>query len=217
MLYNNLSLEDIDGEMWADIPGFDGRYMASTKGRIKSMPWQVRNNRAIFISKTKIRRQNIRKNFGRYCMVSLQLNLKTIPFRVHRLVALAHIKNTENKPYINHIDGNPQNNQVENLEWCTAQENSLHLYRVLKQKPSKGWTGIKGKDNPNSVPILQYTKEGIFIKRWDAINQAAQSLNIDDANIGVALRGVNRYCGGFKWEYENKSHKNKRHGTKKSN
>ena len=58
--------------------------------------------------------------------------------RIHRLVAQAFIPNVDNKPFINHIDGNKQNNIVTNLEWCTNHENMIHASKTGLLKPLQG-------------------------------------------------------------------------------
>lgn len=71
-------------------------------------------------------------NIGKgYLYVDLYKNGKRKRFYIHRLVAETFIPNPENKPYINHIDGNPKNNNVSNLEWCTPLENVEHASKVL--------------------------------------------------------------------------------------
>lgn len=65
---------------------------------------------------------------GKYRAVSIKINGKPKTQYVHRLVALAFIPNPDNLPQVNHIDGNPGNNNVENLEWCTPSQNIAHAY-----------------------------------------------------------------------------------------
>jgi hypothetical protein len=70
-----------------------------------------------------------------YLSVSLFLNSsigKT--FYVHRIIAEVFIPNTENKPLVNHINGNKKENCVKNLEWVTYQENSQHSVNVLRKE-----------------------------------------------------------------------------------
>lgn len=65
-----------------------------------------------------------------YFSVSATINGKQKRFLVHRLIAMAYIPNPEQKPYVNHIDGNKKNNHIGNLEWCTSQENSRHAKKI---------------------------------------------------------------------------------------
>ena len=101
-------------ENWKDIKGYEGIYQVSDKGRIKSLA----NNKT---RKEKILK--LRKDKNGYLEVNLHKDNKSITRKVHRLVAEAFISNPYNKPYINHKDCNPSNNNADNLEWCTQKEN----------------------------------------------------------------------------------------------
>jgi hypothetical protein len=71
------------------------------------------------------------ENSKGYKRVTLSIDGKTKRFQVHRLVAMYFIKNQFNKPCVNHIDGDKQNNYLNNLEWCTYSENENHSYNIL--------------------------------------------------------------------------------------
>lgn len=108
-------LEDLDGEIWKDIAGYEGLYQISNFGRVK----RTYRNGNVKILKSWINRQG-------YLIVDLCKNSKRKHFPVHRLVAQAFIPNPENKPEPNHEDGNKFNNHVSNLKWVTRAENVQH-------------------------------------------------------------------------------------------
>lgn len=103
-------------EMWKDIEGYENRYIVSSFGKVKSML----SNKILSESTDSNGRKGVALYIDKY-------NKKT--YRIHRLVAKAFIPNPENKPQVNHIDSNPSNNKVDNLEWCTISENMKHAYK----------------------------------------------------------------------------------------
>lgn len=124
-------------EIWKDIEEFKGLYQVSNLGRVKSIDrTTIYNTGATRITKGKI--LSIGKNKLGYSQVSLSKHDKQHSRRVHRLVAEAFILNPDKKTQVNHINGNKDNNKVENLEWCTKSENELHAYKTGLKKSRKG-------------------------------------------------------------------------------
>lgn len=100
-----------------DVQGYEGLYSVTSLGRI----WSWGNNRNIspkwIVAK---------KSKGGYLSVGLYKNKKRKDFKIHRLVAVAFLPNTDNKPFVNHKDFDVTNNNIDNLEWCTAKENTMY-------------------------------------------------------------------------------------------
>ena len=113
-------------EVWKDIKGYEGLYQVSNLGRIKSLyGW----NGHRYLEREKIlkptSKYDKRVSYPR-AVIKLIKGKDKKDYKVHRLVAQAFIPNPQNKPQVNHIDGNPLNNRIENLEWCTDRENKIH-------------------------------------------------------------------------------------------
>lgn len=141
-------------ELWKDIKGYEGCYQVSNLGRIKSLDRMTNNQYGEYFMKGRILKNSIIKDKG-YCRVSLNNGNGKISKRVHRLVAEAFIPNPENKPEVNHKDGNKLNNCVSNLEWCTNKENIEHSIR----------TGLKKHCNGCSNSSSKFTEEDIIFIR----------------------------------------------------
>lgn len=123
-------------EIWKDIKGYEGIYKISNFGKIKSLERKIGINGGYFINKEKILKPN--QDSRGYPSVRLRLNGVPILYRVHRLLAIAFIPNSENKPCVNHKNGIKSNNSLDNLEWCTQSENIRHAIDTGLKVSSKG-------------------------------------------------------------------------------
>lgn len=125
-------------EIWKDILDYEGLYQISNFGNVKALERYIN-----ICSKRALLKEKFLKfdasNLG-YQRVTLSKNGKTKRFLVHRLVALHFLDKVEGKDIVNHLDNNPSNNHVSNLEWCTHQENMLHAQKQnrLFNSQSKG-------------------------------------------------------------------------------
>lgn len=183
-------------EIWKDIVNYEGLYQVSNLGNVRSLSFGARNIRKS--NKIKLLKQSP-TNCG-YLKVQLYKNGYKM-FYVHRLVAIAFLPNPENKKQINHIDGNKQNNNVLNLEWSSASDNQKHAIRHGLRTPSP-MIGRKGGLHPTSRPILQFDKNGTFIKRWCSISEATEYYNFGRSDIWRCLSGNRKTAKGYIWKYD---------------
>jgi hypothetical protein len=122
-------------------------------------------------------------NTGGYQQVTLHNRIKSKNIVIHRLIAKAFIPNPENKPQVNHIDGNKSNNSVTNLEWCTCSENVKHAHKIGLLSISD--KNIKALKLANSKIVLD-TQTGIF---YDSLTQAAIVFGITKSTLSRYLIG----------------------------
>ena len=198
-------------EIWKTIEGYEG-YQVSNLGRVRSVDRIDSNNHPL---KGVILKPYI-SNSG-YLLVGLYKQQKRDRKLLHRLVAEAFLPNPDNKPEIDHINTIKTDNTVflnedgsinyekTNLRWTTRKENinnplTKTKMRINARKPLKG---KYGKKHHRSKPIIQYNKEGNFIKEWDCANDVERVLGISNKHIGSVCLGKRKSCGGYIWRYKN--------------
>ena len=171
-------------ERWEPIEGF--HYSASTDGRVRNDETDT------------IKAQTIRKDG--YYKVDLYDNGQRSSKRISRLVAEAFIPNPDNKPQVNHIDGNKLNNDVSNLEWVDNSENMLHAFRTGLARPHPSY-GMLGKKNPNGGskgnPII-CVETGVSYK---SAADAERQTGIPDSCICACLKGHCSHAHGLHFTY----------------
>ena len=129
-------------EIWKDIQGYEGFYQISNLGNVKSLERVVDKGNGI-LQHRKERIMNKRESVDGYYVAKLNVNKKSTSIAIHILVARHFIDNPNNYPEVNHKDCNRKNNQVDNLEWCTHQQNVEHSKQLGHYKTKSGC------DNPN--------------------------------------------------------------------
>lgn len=175
-------------EIWADIPHYEGHYQVSNLGRVKSLYY--RNNNSFIPNREKILKQLDANGYKRVRLFEKGIHNQ---FSVHRLVAQVFIPNPENKPCINHIDGNKENNKVDNLEWCTYSENEQHSRKVL------------GKEPINRKKVNQYDLKDNFLKQFKSLAEAGRSINKNYTLISSCCNGNIKTAYGYKWKFVKES------------
>lgn len=159
-------------EVFKDVKGYEGLYRVSNLGNV------------LGIKHNKLLSQKTNK-YG-YKEVNLFKNRKGKSITVHRLVAQTFIPNNDNKPQVNHIDGDKANNVVNNLEWTTNNENMLHASTTgLRDNKQIGMI-VKEK---RGKKVMQYDLDGRFIKCWNSVREVADELNIDRHAVRKVCKG----------------------------
>lgn len=198
-------------EIWKPVVGYEGFYEVSNLGRVRSLDRYLPNRwgNGEKLVKGRILTQKTEKKGG-YLRVHLRVAPLSKEFLVHRLVAEAFIPNPDNLPQIDHINTNRTDNKVENLRWCTAKENAnnpftLERKRITNTGSKNPMYGVTGVNNVRSTVVLQFSKDGEFIKKWDCINDIKRELGINVSNIPSCCKGKIKHTSGYIWRYHYKS------------
>lgn len=157
----------MENEIWKDVPGYAGTYQVSNFGRVKSL--------------RKVLKAGLRKGY-------LYISLRNKKFNIHRLVAIAFIPNPGNLPEIDHIDGNPLNNNANNLKWATRQQNELNP--ITRSRISKS---LKGRN-------ILWSRDNVFIKSYPNAQIASKETHIPQSNINRCVNNKLKSAGGYLWK-----------------
>ena len=166
-------------EMWRNIKNYEGLYQVSNLGRVKSLKF----------GKERMLKAG-RDGWG-YLFVILCKDGVQKHFKVHRLVAEAFIPNPENKPCIDHLNTDKTDNRVENLRWCTCQENQNNPLTKEKRKGNQY----------RAKPIVGINKETGEEVRFDSAIEAQMVFGISHGSICHCLKGRCKSAGGHYWRY----------------
>lgn len=147
----------------------------------------------------RIKKLKTKTNKFGYVSVCLYKNSKKHFCSIHRLVANAFLSNPDNKPQVNHKNGNKADNRVENLEWTTSSENIQHKYSVLGYKGNM--LGMLGKLSPLSKSVLQI-KDGKIVNKFSGMHEAERATGIYYTHICACCNKKRKTAGGYEWKYK---------------
>ena len=165
-------------EIWKDIEGYEGLYQVSNLGNVKSLNYKRSGREKIL---------NPDKSETGYLYVQLYKNKESKHFRVHRLVANTFIENTNNYPYVNHIDECKSNNNISNLEWCTPKYNINHG-SCIKRRAEKKRKQIYCLENDTM---------------YKSISECGRKLHLSIGNISSVLNKRRKQTKGYTFRYSN--------------
>lgn len=175
-------------EEWRDVLNFEGLYLISNLGNVKSVERFKRNNSGTqFVNERLLSLTPDKDGYLRVCLSKDGLHYVK---SVHRLVAEAFIPNTNNLPVVNHKNEDKQDNRVENLEWCTVQYNTMYGTGRLRTSMKQGRA------------VEQLDLYGNIIETFYSMSVASKMTGVPQPNIHKVCNGDRRTAGGYKWRYK---------------
>lgn len=178
---NTKNYTPIEGELWRPAVGFSDRYYVSNMGRVFTTSAHGKKNNPTIMKLA----QDFDARRGR--LGYMRTTLDRTHIRVHRVVAATWVPNPENKPLVNHKNGNKADNRAANLEWCTSSENQLHAYDTGLEKP------MRGNENPKTklteAQVRRFKREWAMRPRLKSRKAYAEEFGVSEAAIKDIVRG----------------------------
>lgn len=169
VFYTGASTVDNEVEIWRPVRDFEGFYEVSNWGRIKSLNYRQTGKEGII--------KPMRRRCDNYLRIALCKNNKREYRYLHRIVAEAFIPNPYNFPEVNHLDTDPRNCKVSNLEWCTRQHN-VNYYKTKLHRSKK---------------IYCYGSNGDLEYTYSSVQSCASAFNTNPSYISYCARKGKKY------------------------
>ncbi len=186
-------------EIWKNVSELPEYYQVSNFGRVRSKDRESRNGNGKYLRKGKILKLTI-NNKG-YLYIQMKAHGNTYKRYVHRLVGKEFIPNPHKKPYINHIDCNPKNNKLNNLEWCTPKENQQHMYKLGRSNRGEEWLRKKREFTETlKKPVVRIHPITKKRKVYSYLTEVRKD-GFNAGNVCYACQGKIKTSKGFIWEY----------------
>lgn len=176
-------------EEWRDIPDYEGLYQISNLGRVRSLERFRQNHSKIQLTPEKIKAT--RRDSQGYLLLDLYKNNKQKTIRVHQLVAIVFIENSENKKTVNHIDGNKSNNNANNLEWASHKEQNIHFYKNGLKSKSNIDKSVKAMNSKSSKRVKCLNNQ----KEYESASEAARTIGISPSLLTRCCRKKSKSAG----------------------
>lgn len=187
----------LEGEIWKDVVGYEGHYSISSFGRLVCHERYItaKNGHKHYLKRCLIKTKKRKV----YHSTSLYLNGVRKCFYIHRLVAEAFIPNPYNKPCVDHIDCNVDNNSVENLRWVTQRENVYNPLTRIHAKEKQ--VHLFNELNSKSTPIVRISlSNNQDLKNYPSQCEAKRD-GYNQGAISACCRGKRKSYKGYKWMY----------------
>lgn len=219
MIHRIKDLNDLPGEIWKPMVGFESIFHISNMGRVKRLKrfsisnrFNKKNNKPykqtlinmdeIIIIGTFNKKKYVCQKISYNIDLDVNSKRKTKNILFHREVAKAFIPNPKNLPQVNHINGINHDNRVENLEWCDNEYNQYHRYVILgRDKP------IINTNKKRIIKVYKLDELGNVICSYPSITEAAIENGTTTGNICKVDRGKRKKAGGFSWRVDKDSRK----------
>lgn len=180
-------------EIWKDIEGYEGLYQVSNLGNVKSLNYRNKGIEGILTPKC---------NCDGRLWVDLYGHGKPKHMLIHRLVAMAFIPNPNNYPQINHMDENPKNNHVDNLEWCTGSYNIRYFFeRHPYVWNGQSFSSDRRKKITRTQRIVQLDLSGNVVRIWDNLVSIKHETGWNEWHIEECCKGNRKKARGYIWRY----------------